>query len=93
MGRIRTLVLAAMFLAGSGPAAAAATLIVVNKTSVYITVNVDGVYGCNTAPDTQCTIPVSEGHHVLDASDASGNSLRQEADIGPDGYTWTITSQ
>ena len=91
MLRKRTILFAmALFFAATG-AASAATLTVVNNTDVYITVNVDGSYGCNTAGHTTCTIQVSEGNHALTASDADGHSVTQNANIDANGFTWTIS--
>ena len=69
----------------------AATLSVVNDTDEYITVSVDGAYGCNTAGHTKCTIPVSPGMHALRAQTANGQSTSAQAPIPPDGYIWTIS--
>jgi hypothetical protein len=71
-----------------------ATLKVINNTSSYITVSVDGNYGCNTAPHTTCTIPVTTGFHRLRAvATDSGAVVEMPANISPDGYTWTIVGQ
>lgn len=69
----------------------AATLIVVNDTDDYITVSVDGAYGCNTAGHTKCTIPVSPGMHALRAQQANGQSTSVQAEIPQEGRTWTIS--
>ncbi len=68
-----------------------ATLTVVNDTDGYITVSVDGAYGCNTAGHTRCTIPVSPGMHTLRAQTASGQSTSAQAPIPQEGYIWTIS--
>lgn len=70
--------------------AAAATLNVVNTLSEPLVVNVDQVYGCNPDSGTTCSIPVSQGHHSLDAKTASGKEFIRQADIGAQGYTWTV---
>jgi len=71
-----------------------ATLKVINNTSSYITVSVDGNYGCNTAPKTTCTIPVTTGFHRLRAvATDSGAAVEMPANISPDGYTWTISGR
>jgi hypothetical protein len=77
-----------MFAAAS---ASAATLTVVNDTDDYITVTVDGAYGCNTAGHTRCTILVSPGRHALRAQKADGQSTSATSDIPSDGWMWTIT--
>lgn len=70
------------------------TLVVDNQTSSYVTVNVDGVYGCNTAAGTACTIPVTVGIHDLWAQRSdSGAVVETRAEIGADGATWTLTDQ
>lgn len=70
------------------------TLVVDNQTSSYIAVNVDGVYGCNTAAGTTCTMPVTVGTHDLWAQRSdSGAVIETRADIGPDGAIWTLTDQ
>ncbi|HUZ34304.1 MAG TPA: hypothetical protein VMV19_19710 [Xanthobacteraceae bacterium] len=75
-------------------AASAATLTVVNKTSSYVTVSVDGNYGCNTADHTTCTIPVSTGRHKLRAVRSDNGTAVEEADDIPDaGMTWTLSEQ
>jgi hypothetical protein len=54
---------------------------------------VDGNYGCNTAPHTTCTIPVSVGGHHLRAvpNDNPAVFVEMPATISADGYTRTIT--
>ena len=70
------------------------TLVVDNRTSSYVTVNVDGVYGCNTAAGTTCTIPVTVGIHDLWAQRSdSGAVIETRAEVGADGATWTLTDQ
>ncbi|HVT55946.1 MAG TPA: hypothetical protein VHD34_07845 [Xanthobacteraceae bacterium] len=68
----------------------AATLTVVNDTDGYVTISVDGAYGCNTAGHTKCTIPVSPGMHALRAQQANGQSTSTKAQIPAEGRTWTI---
>lgn len=71
-----------------------ATLAVDNQTSSYVTVNVDGVYGCSTAAGTTCTIPVTVGTHDLWAQRSdSGAVIETRAEIGADGAIWTLTDQ
>jgi len=70
------------------------TLYVKNKTSGYITVNVDGSYGCNTAAGTTCSIPVSVGTHNLHAHRGdTGDTTEKDQTISSSGYTWTPWSQ
>lgn len=70
------------------------TLVVDNQTSSYVTVNVDGVYGCNTAGGTTCTIPITVGTHDLWAQRSDTGAVTEtRAEIGPDGATWTLTDQ
>lgn len=65
------------------------TLYVRNNTSGYITVNVDGNYGCNTAAETTCSIPVKVGEHELHATRSdTGASVSKTQDITASGYTW-----
>ena len=72
--------------------AQAATLIVVNDTNYYVTISVDGGYGCNTAGHTTCTIPVAVGYHNLNARTAGGATTSQpNAYIPAEGRTWTIS--
>jgi len=82
---------ALVLLAGLCQAANAATLSVENKLDEAVTVNVDGNYGCNTAPATTCSIPVSAGDHTLKASTASGKTFHKDASVPASGYTWTIS--
>jgi hypothetical protein len=72
-------------------AADAASLKVINQTDSYVTVSVDGAYGCNTAGNTTCSIPVSPGMHSLRAETASGQVTSTQAEIPSDGRTWTIS--
>ncbi|MDE2165306.1 MAG: hypothetical protein KGJ66_03075 [Alphaproteobacteria bacterium] len=75
-------------------AANAATLTVVNKTSSYVTVSVDGNYGCNTADHTTCTIPVSTGrHHLRAVRNDNGAVVEEDDDIPDAGMTWTLSEQ
>lgn len=69
----------------------AATLTVVNQSDSYVTISVDGAYGCNTAGHTTCTIPVSEGTHALKAvrSD-NGSSTSLTATVPAAEYRWTL---
>ena len=76
-------------------AASAETLMVENRTDSYVTVSVDGAYGCNTAASTTCTIPVSAGRHVLRAvrSD-TGRSITTTVDIPVGGgKKWTLMTR
>ena len=69
-----------------------ATLEVVNDTSSYVTVSVDGNYGCNTADHTTCTIAVTVGHHQLHAARSdNGATADTEADIDSGGLRWTLS--
>ncbi|MGE5540304.1 MAG: tetratricopeptide repeat protein [Gemmatimonas sp.] len=71
--------------------AAPAMLQVLNQTSSYVTVSVDGGYGCNTAGGTTCAIPVSRGHHDLRAVRTdNGVSFTQRVDVSADGYIWPL---
>lgn len=75
----------------AGPAATNTTLRVVNRTNDYITVSVDGNYGCNTSSGSTCSIPVTTGSHKLRAvrHDTSAECGPRDFDILEDGYTWT----
>lgn len=69
----------------------AGTLTVVNNTSSYVTVNIDGNYGCNTADHTTCTIPVSSAAHDLRATRSdNGKSVPETMSANSD-MTWTLT--
>ncbi len=82
---------ALMPMSAAATGAQAAALRVVNQTNSYVTISVDGGYGCNTAGHTTCTIPVSVGYHNLSARTASGaTTSRANAYIPPEGRTWTI---
>ena len=88
--RVASLLAAAAFVTATS--AAAATLTVVNKTSSYVTVSVDGNYGCNTADHTTCTIPVSTGrHHLRAVRSDNGAVVEEDEDIPDSGMTWTLT--
>ena len=73
-------------------AAGAETLIVVNQTDSYVTVSVDGAYGCNTAGGTTCRIPVSAGRHAVRAVRTdTGRSISRTIDVPVGGATrWTL---
>lgn len=69
-----------------------ATLEVENNTDNYITVSIDGAYGCNTAGFTTCTIPVTVGPHNLYAvKTENGATFELDIAIGADGHRWIIT--
>jgi hypothetical protein len=69
-----------------------AVLQVPNQTTSYVTVSVDGSYGCNTAGGTTCSIPVSKGHHILRAVRTdTGASFTQSVDIPGSGYIWPLS--
>jgi hypothetical protein len=90
--KIRALTAAAAISFGSAAPLHAATLTVVNDTDEYVTVSVDGAYGCNTAGHTTCRIPVSAGVHNLRAQTANGQVTSiNGAEIPGDGRTWTIS--
>lgn len=62
-----------------------------NNTDNYVTVSVDGAYGCNTAGFTTCTIPVEVGPHNLYAvKTENGATFELDVYIGADGYRWII---
>jgi len=44
---------------------------------VYVTVSVDGAYGCSTSSGSTCTIPLSEGQHDVVARASDGRVIRQ----------------
>jgi len=77
--------------AGQQPVETNTTLRVVNNTPDYITVSVDGVYGCNTSTGSTCTIPVSSGSHQLRAvrHDTGNVCGPRSIDIPAAGYTWS----
>lgn len=85
----------AITLAGVLPASAEnTTLYINNETSTYLTISVDGNYGCNTAGNTSCTIPVTVGtHHLRAVRTEDGAELNTTANIGSGGYTWTLTEK
>ncbi len=68
----------------------AATLRVDNDTSFYVTVSVDGNYGCNTADGTYCLIPVSTGEHDVRAVFSDGEEISDRFYVPDDGFTWTL---
>jgi hypothetical protein len=74
------------------PAAPESTALEVeNNTDNYITVSVDGAYGCNTAGFTTCTIPVEVGPHNLYAvKTENGAMFELDVFIDADGYRWII---
>ena len=64
-------------------------LYVKNNTSGYITVNVDGNYGCNTSSGPTCSIPVTVGDHDLDATRSdTGERVTRSQYISSKGFTW-----
>ena len=69
----------------------AAVLTVVNDTSDYVTVNVNGLYGCNTAPGTTCTIPLATGQHHIRGCKANGACAERWIELDEDGETITYT--
>lgn len=65
------------------------TLYVKNNTGDYITVNVDGNYGCNTSSGSTCSIPVTVDSHKLHAKrHDTGATKEKEQTITSNGYTW-----
>ena len=76
-------------LGGLSASAIGATLYVENNTSYYLTVNVDGVYGCNTAAGSTCSIPVEPGNRELDALRSDTGERKIEThNIPSGGFTW-----
>ncbi len=69
-----------------------ATLRVVNQTTSYVTVSVDGSYGCNTAGGTFCLIPIRKGTHNFRAvrSD-TGASFSQAIDVSGKEVVWSLS--
>jgi hypothetical protein len=68
------------------------TLQVINQTPSYVTVSVDGSYGCNTAGGTTCVIPVLKGHHILRAVRTdTGASFNQSVEIASGGLVWPLS--
>jgi hypothetical protein len=65
---------------------------VLNQTTSYVTVSVDGSYGCNTAGGTTCSIPVTKGQHMLRAIRTdTGASFNQSVNIPGNGYIWPLS--
>ena len=60
-----------------------------NMTDAYVTVNVDGVFGCNTSAGSQCTIPVADGDHIGRAQTAYG-VINREILIDNNTIRWCI---
>jgi len=78
IGAIISLVIGSA-VAASAQAQGPGTLLVYNLTNDYITVNVDGSYGCNTAENTVCSILLAPGVHTAVAEMAQramGPTLR-----------------
>lgn len=76
----------------SPQASRSATLRVVNQTDAYVTVSVDGAYGCNTAGGTTCMIPVTTGHHDLRAVRTdTGAVFTQSVDVPDNGVIWPLS--
>lgn len=77
-------------LAALQPTSKRATIRVINNTPDYITVSVDGLYGCNTSSGSTCTIPILAGKHSLRAvrHDTSNVCGPRELEIPESGYTW-----
>jgi hypothetical protein len=77
---------------GSNDSSPNATLRVINQTNTYVTVSVDGSYGCNTAGGTMCAIPVRKGGHQLRAVRAdTGASFSQPVDISGKEFVWSLS--
>ena len=96
MNRTRTRVLAVVIsfltVMTAGTAQENTTLEVENNTSSYVTVSVDGAYGCNTADHTTCTIPVTVGqHNIYAVRSDNGATAETDAYIGPGGLRWTLS--
>jgi len=74
-------------------AVGAGVLWVWNATGASITVNVDGIFGCNTSAGSQCTIPVADGSHkaIARAADPSyEGALQRDFIITNDTHRWCI---
>ena len=67
------------------------TIRMVNTTSVYLTLSINGLYGCNTAPGTTCTVPWAAGSYQLRACASDGRCIHQPVTLGSgETFTWTI---
>jgi hypothetical protein len=67
------------------------TIRMVNTTSVYLTLSINGLYGCNTAPGTTCTVPWAAGSYQLSACASDGRCIYQPITLESGGtWTWTI---
>jgi len=65
---------------------------VLNQTPSYVTVSIDGSYGCNTAGGTTCVIPVLKGQHILRAVRTdTGASFSQSVNITIGGLVWPLS--
>ncbi len=87
--KLKCIALAAAFSLVGG-VAAAATLVIDNQTDDFVSVTVDGDFGCNTIAHGTCTVPVSQGTHHVVATSAGGQRRMSVIDIGPNGAAWTI---
>ncbi len=70
------------------------TLYVKNNTSGYITVNVDGSYGCHTSAGSTCSIPVTAGDHKLHAERSdTGDTTEADKYVDADHDKWVPWTQ
>lgn len=63
----------------------------VNSTSVWLTLYVDGTRSCSAPPGDQCVDLVVPGRHNVMAEAPDGRSISNSFDVPPGGFTWTIT--
>lgn len=87
------LAIATVALSVASDAFAAGALLVWNMTDNAVTVNVNGVYGCNTSAGTQCSIPLADGAYVAVARNVHGQTAMQNVVINNDSRRWCLFSR
>jgi len=68
-----------------------AEFLMINATSVWLTLYVDGERSCSSPPGDQCTTLVSVGGHSVKAKAPDGRYVTRSVTVPAVGFTWTIT--
>jgi hypothetical protein len=90
MGLRQSLALLLIALGAAQEVSAAGALLVWNMTDSAVTVNVNGVYGCNTSSGTRCSIPLADGAYVAVARNVDGQTALQNVVINNSTHKWCL---
>ena len=72
-------------------ASAQAEFVLINNTSQWLTLYVDGRKSCSVPPGDRCVDLIPVGNHSFKAVATDGRSASREGYIPPEGRSWTVT--